>query len=119
MNHQKIISRWLLAIMMSIVVIIVIGGITRVTESGLSMVEWYPVKGILPPFTDNQWEVEFDKYKKFPEYQNETNSINTIQEFKKIFWWEYIHRIIGRIIGLLVLIPYNIRRCINRHRSSW
>ena len=104
MNHQKIVSRWLLTIMIFIVIIIVVGGITRITDSGLSVVDWHPVTGIFPPLSQEQWQSEFDNYKKYPEYQN--NSSFSIQDFKKIFWWEYIHRLIGRLIGLIVLIPY-------------
>ena len=104
MNHQKIVSRWLLTIMIFIVIIIVVGGITRITDSGLSMVDWHPVTGIFPPLSQEQWQSEFDNYKKYPEYQN--NSSFSIQDFKKIFWWEYIHRLIGRLIGLIALIPY-------------
>ena len=104
MDHQKIVSRWLLTIMIFIIIIIIVGGITRITESGLSMVDWHPVTGILPPLNEEQWQTEFGNYKKYPEYQNNSNF--TIQDFKKIFWWEYIHRLIGRIIGLIALIPY-------------
>ena len=106
MNNQKTISIWLRAIMASIIVIIAVGGITRVTNSGLSMVDWELVGGVFPPMNSSQWEIEFDKYKEFPEYKNKPSAVANISEFKNIFWWEYIHRIIGRLIGILVLIPF-------------
>ena len=66
MNHQKIVSRWLLTIMIFIIIIIVVGGVTRITESGLSMVDWHPVTGIFPPLNEEQWQTEFGNYKKYP-----------------------------------------------------
>ena len=73
MQHQKIVSKWLLTIMFSIILIIIIGGITRLTNSGLSIVEWRPITGILPPLSELAWENEFDKYKNYPEYKNNTS----------------------------------------------
>ena len=90
MDQSKTTSLWLRAIMLSIIVIIAVGGITRITNSGLSMVDWELVGGILPPLNDIQWEVEFDKYKEFPEYKNNRIAPTNISEFKNIFWWEFI-----------------------------
>mgnify|MGYP001174419767 CR=1 FL=1 len=104
MNYLKV-SHWLLIIMALIVVIIAIGGITRLTDSGLSIVEWKPISGVLPPLNDDDWNNEFDKYKLYPEYKTKNLSL-TLSEFKYIFWWEYIHRLLGRIIGLFAIIPY-------------
>ena len=87
------------------VVMIAIGGITRLTDSGLSMVDWQPVAGILPPITNNDWEEEFNHYKQYPEYK-EINLDMTLSEFKIIFFWEYLHRMVGRIIGLFFIIPF-------------
>lgn len=81
-----------------------IGGMTRLTESGLSMTNWQPVNGVIPPLTDGQWQEEFASYKKSPEYKK-VNFGMEISEFKKIFWWEYIHRVAGRITGLVFLFP--------------
>ena len=98
-------SNWLLTIMGLIIVIVVVGGITRLTDSGLSIVEWRPISGVLPPLSHQDWNDEFDKYKLYPEYKVKNLSL-TLSEFKHIFWWEYIHRVLGRIIGLFAIIPY-------------
>ena len=96
---------WLLVVTGLIFTIIIIGGITRLTGSGLSMVDWHPVYGILPPLNPEQWTDVFNAYKQFPEYQIK-NNLMTLTEFKKIFFWEYLHRILGRIIGLSIIMPY-------------
>jgi len=83
---------------------IVIGGLTRLTDSGLSITEWELFTGILPPFNINQWNDYFDLYKKIPEYKLQNYSMS-LEEFKVIFWWEYIHRFLGRIIGIFFLVP--------------
>ena len=84
---------------------VVIGGITRLTHSGLSMVEWNPIIGSFPPMSDADWQVPFEKYKQSPEYQLINNQF-TLEEFKSIYWWEYIHRMLGRTIGVVFLIPF-------------
>src|SRR5258706_11443035 len=75
------------------------GGIPRLTHSGLSIVEWQPVAGVLPPMGEAQWEELFTKYKATPEYR-ERNAEMTVEGFRKIFWWEYFHRLLGRVIGV-------------------
>ncbi len=84
---------------------VVIGGITRLTESGLSITEWKPISGTLPPLSAAEWETAFEQYKKIPEYKL-VNKGMSLEEFKKIYWWEYIHRLWGRIIGLCFLLPF-------------
>jgi heme a synthase len=97
-------ARWLLAVAALVFAIVVVGGITRLTESGLSITEWKPVSGTLPPLTAAAWNDAFEKYKLIPEYQ-ELNQGMTLQAFKHIFFWEWLHRLIGRIIGLALLMP--------------
>ncbi len=92
------ISFWLVAL------IIIVGGLTRLTDSGLSITQWQLFTGIFPPLTETSWNHYFDLYKKIPEYQLQNFSMS-ISEFKIIFWWEYIHRLLGRIIGLFFLLP--------------
>lgn len=87
-----------------VLMMIAIGGITRLTKSGLSIVEWKPITGILPPITHNQWSQELDKYKQTPEYQKVNNDIS-LQDFKTIFLIEYIHRVIARLLLFVVAIP--------------
>ena len=88
-----------------IVAMIFIGGITRLTGSGLSMVEWRPFLGFLPPLTETEWTRVFELYKLSPEFK-QINSWMDISDFKFIFFWEYFHRVWGRLIGLFILIPF-------------
>ena len=99
------VGRWLLVVFGSIAVMVVIGGLTRLTQSGLSMVTWRPVTGWLPPIGDAAWDAAFDQYKAFPQFQK-MNQTMTLPEFKFIFFWEYLHRLWGRIIGLLFFVPW-------------
>jgi cytochrome c oxidase assembly protein subunit 15 len=103
-RDEIVIAYWLLTICAAIFVMVVIGGVTRLTHSGLSMVEWEPIMGILPPLSEDAWMATFDKYKQFPEYQ--TNLGMDLEGFKSIFWLEYIHRVWGRTIGMVFLIPF-------------
>lgn len=84
---------------------IVVGGITRLTHSGLSIVEWQPLIGAIPPLSDADWNALFEKYKQTPEYRR-VNAGMTLEGFKGIFWWEYLHRLLGRLIGVAFLVPY-------------
>ena len=104
MMSDSFFSKWYAYGIVLMVVMIAIGGITRLTDSGLSMVDWQPVAGILPPITNNDWEEEFNHYKQYPEYK-EINLDMTLSEFKIIFFWEYLHRMVGRLIGLFFIIP--------------
>jgi cytochrome c oxidase assembly protein subunit 15 len=83
---------------------VVVGGITRLTESGLSIVKWEPLSGTLPPLTDGQWQAEFAAYKATPQYLRVNSGMNLV-EFKSIFFWEYVHRLLGRLIGLAIALP--------------
>ena len=87
-----------------LIIMIGLGGITRLTDSGLSMVTWEPISGIFPPVTDSQWEQEFNKYKTYPEFQL-LNSNITKEDFKFIYSIEYLHRMLGRLIGLYFILP--------------
>jgi heme a synthase len=84
---------------------VLVGGATRLTESGLSIVEWKPVTGTLPPLSEHAWQAEFDKYKTIPQFQHR-NSAMALAEFKTIFWWEWTHRLMGRLIGAAFLLPF-------------
>lgn len=86
---------------------VLIGGITRLTHSGLSMVRWEPVTGVIPPLGEDAWISEFEQYKKFPEFQK-INRNMTLPEFKRIFFWEYLHRLLGRLTGLVFFIPFMV-----------
>jgi len=101
---KNYISFWLVSMYWIIAIMIVVGGLTRLTDSGLSITEWQLFSGFLPPLSDSDWNNYFNLYKKIPEYTQQNYSM-TIQEFKVIFWWEWIHRFLGRVIGILFLIP--------------
>ena len=103
-NTEKYLYYWLLTMFVLVSSIIVVGGLTRLTDSGLSITEWELFKGLLPPLSSSEWIYYFDLYKKIPEYklQNFNMSLN---EFKIIFWWEWFHRFLGRLIGIFFLIP--------------
>lgn len=96
---------WLIGVAALIALMVLVGGATRLTESGLSIVEWKPVTGTLPPLTEAQWQDAFDGYKKIPQYR-ELNAGMTLAEFKTIFWWEWGHRLLGRFIGVAYLLPF-------------
>ena len=103
-NKDIYISYWLLLITFLVALMIFVGGLTRLTDSGLSITRWDLISGILPPLSLNDWEKSFSLYKQIPEYKL-LNSSMTLEQFKTIYWWEYIHRLLGRFIGLLYLIP--------------
>ena len=99
------ISLWLVSLMSIILLMIIVGGLTRLTESGLSMVDWRLFMGTIPPLSHGDWLKVFEDYKQYPEYQ--IKNINmTLSEFKYIFWWEYGHRVLGRLIGIIFIIPF-------------
>src|SRR5262245_1223456 len=99
------VALWLLICCSMIFAMVVIGGITRLTESGLSITEWKPISGVIPPLTEAEWQAEFDRYKVIPEYA-QFNDGMTLADFKSIFWWEYVHRLWGRLIGVAFLVPF-------------
>ncbi len=105
MNNNKPIIIWLLTGCFLIAAMVVIGGITRLTGSGLSITQWKLVTGTLPPLNEIQWMREFDEYKLTPQFQK-INSHFELTDFKNIYWWEYFHRLVGRSIGLVFLIPF-------------
>ncbi|WP_341788807.1 COX15/CtaA family protein [Rickettsia endosymbiont of Lasioglossum villosulum] len=103
-NDTERVTKWLFTCCIMVVVMIIVGGITRLTDSGLSIVEWRPVTGILPPFSYDTWQAEFAKYKAFPEY-NAVNYGMTLSEFKFIYLLEFVHRLLGRATGLIYVLP--------------
>lgn len=96
---------WLFGVALLVFAIVIVGGATRLTESGLSITEWKPVLGALPPLSEAQWLGEFEKYKAIPQYQI-VNRGMSLDEFKLIYWWEWGHRLLGRLIGFAFLLPF-------------
>lgn len=106
MNASNLYLRtWLLSGIVLIALMVMIGGITRLTGSGLSMVEWKPVTGVIPPLNETDWHREFEKYQQFPEYQK-LNYGMSLADFKKIYFWEFLHRLLGRLIGVVFILPF-------------
>jgi len=104
-DSRRAVALWLLACCALVFAMVMVGGLTRLTHSGLSIVEWQPVMGALPPLDDADWQETFGKYKRTPEFQ-QRNFDMTLGEFKGIFWWEYAHRLLGRFIGVVFLLPF-------------
>jgi len=104
-RHVRALRIWLGVIAALIVAMILVGGATRLTDSGLSITEWQPIIGAIPPLSDAHWQEAFDAYKKIPEY-TEINRGMSLDAFKSIYWWEWTHRFLGRFIGLVFLLPF-------------
>jgi len=101
---KKYISFWLASMFWIVSIMIIVGGLTRLTGSGLSITKWQLFSGLLPPLNSNQWNEYFELYKEIPEYKLQ-NYLMTLKEFKVIFWWEFIHRFLGRLIGIFFILP--------------
>lgn len=120
-RNNRQIATWLFIVCAFVFAMIVVGGVTRLTESGLSMVDWKPISGVIPPLNETEWTEEFEAYKQFPEYQK-VNMGMTLGEFKNIFFWEYSHRVLGRLIGIVFAVPFfyflirkKIKRALKPH----
>lgn len=103
-SQPRAVAHWLLAVAALVFLMVVVGGITRLTESGLSITEWKPVSGAIPPLTDAAWAAAFDAYKQIPQY-TAIHADMTLAQFKFIFFWEWVHRLLGRVIGLAFALP--------------
>jgi cytochrome c oxidase assembly protein subunit 15 len=104
-SSARAVAAWLLACCALVFAMVVVGGVTRLTHSGLSITEWQPLVGAIPPISAADWHDAFSKYQATPEFR-EVNSDMTLPQFKRIFWWEYFHRLLGRAIGIAFLAPY-------------
>ena len=119
LNIKRQISKWLMFMFCLISLMIIVGGLTRLTDSGLSITKWQLFSGVIPPFTKSDWIMYFNLYKEIPEFQLQNYDMS-LNEFKIIFWWEWAHRILGRIIGITFLLPLiyftiklNFRKLLN------
>jgi len=120
-KNNDFFDKWLKINLILVFLIIIIGGLTRLTDSGLSITEWELFSGILPPLTDSSWNNYFNSYKEIPQYKL-LNYDMTLNEFKVIFYWEYVHRILARTIGLFFLIPllyFYYKKSIDEKKNSW
>jgi heme a synthase len=120
---RRRVAGWLLACAALVFLLVVVGGITRLTRSGLSIVEWQPFVGVLPPLTESDWQALFAKYRETPEYRLVRLAMD-LDDYKRIFWWEYIHRLLARLAGLAYVVPllwFQMRRVLDRPlaRKLW
>lgn len=104
MRSTRAVRIWLWIVIALVFCMVVLGGATRLTDSGLSITEWQPVMGLIPPLSDLDWQVAFSKYQEIPEYRTQNLGMS-LAEFKQIFWWEWAHRILGRFIGVVLILP--------------
>src|SRR5690349_1518276 len=104
-HAPRAVAAWLLVCCALVFAMVVVGGVTRLTHSGLSITEWQPIVGTVPPRSAADWEQAFAKYRATPEYR-QVNAGMTLPEFQRIFWWEYAHRLLGRAIGVAFLVPF-------------
>jgi heme a synthase len=102
--NRRAVSRWLALTAFLVFALVIVGGMTRLTDSGLSITEWKPIHGVIPPLSEADWNEEFEKYKQIPEYA-QINSDMELSGFKRIFWWEWAHRFIARLVGLVFALP--------------
>ena len=109
---------WLSCVCAVIYLMIVVGGVTRLTQSGLSMVDWRPIMGVIPPLTLIEWEQAFEAYKQYPEFQKINRNMG-LEQFKGIFYWEFGHRLLGRVIGLVYFIPFAVFLVLGRIEKRW
>src|SRR5205085_1478771 len=104
-DRSRAVAIWLLVVAVLVLAMVVVGGSTRLTGSGLSITQWKPISGALPPMSAADWQAEFNGYKAIPQYQL-INRGMTLAEFKQIFWWEWAHRLLGRLVGVVFFVPF-------------
>jgi len=119
MTQSRMVGLWLLAVAAVILAMITVGGLTRITGSGLSITEWDPIMGVVPPISDAAWHEAFAKYQRIPQYIHENQGM-TLDAFKSIFWWEWAHRLLGRVLGVVFFVPFILFAGIGAiRRSEW
>lgn len=104
LRNRALVRGWLYVVLLVLFALVMVGGATRMTGSGLSITEWKPIHGVIPPLNQSEWQEEFEKYQQIPQYQ-QINKDMTLDEFKGIFWWEWAHRLLARGVGFLVAVP--------------
>ncbi|MES2723089.1 MAG: COX15/CtaA family protein, partial [Pseudomonadota bacterium] len=104
-DRSRPVALWLFAVALLVLAMVVVGGATRLTDSGLSITEWKPVTGALPPMSAGDWNEEFARYREIPQYQ-QLNKGMSLEAFKAIYWWEWGHRLLGRLVGAAFAIPF-------------
>ncbi len=115
-KSRRAVGFWLLAVALVILAMVTIGGLTRLTGSGLSITEWQPIMGAIPPLNSAEWADAFAKYQRIPQYTVENRGM-TLEGFKGIFWWEWTHRLLGRLLGVLFLRAVSVVCGRRRHQA--
>ncbi|PKP26163.1 MAG: heme A synthase [Bacteroidetes bacterium HGW-Bacteroidetes-2] len=106
-KNQKSVIIWLLTGCFLVFIMVIVGGITRLTDSGLSMTDWHIITEVIPPLSENAWEAAFEDYKKYPEYKKiNIHNDFTLEDYKEIYFWEWLHRLLGRLLGVVFIIPF-------------
>ena len=119
LTARRAVGWWLLGIALLVAAMVTLGGLTRLTGSGLSITEWKPISGVIPPMTEQAWQAEFANYQKIPQYWRENRGM-TLDQFKGIFWWEWAHRLLGRLVGVAFLLPFLVFAAIGAiPRREW
>lgn len=103
-RNRRAVHIWLGFVLLSLFCLVLVGGATRLTQSGLSITEWKPIHGVIPPLNAAEWQDEFDRYKQIPQFKL-LNSDITVDDFKSIFWWEWAHRLLARAMGVIFAVP--------------
>lgn len=103
-RNRRLVRVWLWVVLLTLFALVLVGGATRLTDSGLSITQWKPIHGVIPPLNDAEWQEEFELYKRIPQF-SQMNSDMTVESFKSIFWWEWAHRLLARSIGLVFALP--------------
>ncbi|HET6338436.1 MAG TPA: COX15/CtaA family protein [Polyangiales bacterium] len=117
-SERRAVGGWLIALWVLVLLMVMIGGVTRLTGSGLSIVEWKPVSGILPPLSEQAWQDTFNAYQSSPQFHHQ-NSWMALEDFKRIFFWEYLHRLFGRLIGLAFFVPWLVFVMRGTLKGAW
>ncbi|WP_192248358.1 COX15/CtaA family protein [Mesorhizobium silamurunense] len=104
LHNRALVRGWLYFVLLVLLALVLVGGATRLTHSGLSITEWQPIHGVIPPLNDAEWQEEFQRYQQIPQY-TELNKGMSIEAFKSIFWWEWVHRILARCVGVVLALP--------------
>jgi len=117
-GSRRAVRVWLMMLFALVVIMIAVGGLTRLTDSGLSIVEWAPISGAIPPISDADWQAEFEAYRQIPEYQLQNRGMS-LAEFKVIYWWEWGHRQLGRVIGIVWAIGFAVLLAARKIPTGW
>ena len=104
-QRSELVAYWLFACAAMVFAMVVVGGATRLTHSGLSITEWKPISGVIPPLDQAHWLKEFQGYQQIPEYRLINHGMS-LDQFKSIYWWEWAHRLLGRLVGVVILVPF-------------